>query len=59
MKCMHMISRDRDHSGMTTRAFVKVFLVLIFLNTIFEEKKHTLNPDFTLFVSITCSKSPV
>ena len=65
MKCMHIISRDGDHSegwgrgstavwylskkssdlvalplpqtAMTTRAFFKVCLVLIFLNTIVEK----------------------
>ena len=31
---------------MTTRAFFKVFLVLILLNTIVE--KHTLNPEITI-----------
>ena len=51
-----MISRDRDHSegwGVGVNCRLKPFqkfiraISLIFLNTIFEEEKHTLNPDIT------------
>ena len=41
---------------MTTRAFFKVCLVLIFLNTIVE-KKHTLNPEITLLYQFHTQKA--
>ena len=44
MKCMHMPSSR---------------WVLFWFFSIQLLKKHTLNPGFTLFVSISCSKSPV
>ena len=44
MKCMHMPSSK---------------CVLFWFFSIQLLKKHTLNPEFTLFVSISCSKSPV
>ena len=50
---------DEFLENKSKHAFFKVCLALIFLNIIFEEKKHTLNPDFILFVSISCSKSAV
>ena len=40
---------------MTTRAFFKVCLVLIFLNTIVE--KHTLNPEITLLYQFHAHKA--
>ena len=42
MKCTHMIPRDRDHFGFSQYNLLK---------------KHTLNPESTLFVSISCSKA--
>ena len=40
---------------MTTRAFFKVCLVFIFLNTIVE--KHTLNPEITLLYQFHAQKA--
>ena len=40
---------------MTTRAFFKMCLVLIFLNTIVE--KNTLNPEITLFYQFYAQKA--